>query len=204
MDGDRCACRLFLATIMIIAVMAITGCICGLDSPAPYDTGKGDYNVSSPGQDVPGSVNLTEPPAQDTSDATVTPMPAPTPTPRPSAFTIYAEGGRDHQPGETMRLYGMDTYSDAVYLFVSCTNAPICGGCLDNVQTPVIDRDAATFTRVNVSEDGSWEYFWTAPEGQPALMFDLYNVIATAEPRDKPHLDEAAGWDMITVKISGH
>ena len=129
-------------------------------------------------------------------------MPTPSASPRPSAFTIHVEGGKDHRPGETLRFYGMDTDSDVVYLYLSCTKAPIYGGRLEDPQKPVIDRDAATFTLVNVSEEGSWEYFWTAPSSQPALMFDLYNVIAAAEPRDKPHLDEASNWDMVTIKIN--
>lgn len=200
MGGNRGTCWPFLVMIIIIlAVVTLTGCICGLNSLAPQNVGKGDYYVSSPGQYDHGSINTTMPLAQDTSDPTI--MPIPTPTPRPSAFTIYAEGGKDHLPGETLRLYGMDTFSGIVYLYISSTNAPICGGCLYDVRTPVVDSDPATFTQVNVSEDGSWEYFWTAPPGQPALMFDLYNVIAASEPRDKPHLDEAAGWDLVTVKI---
>jgi hypothetical protein len=199
MGGKRGVCWPFLLTI-VMAVMAFTGCICGPLSPAPHDIGGGYTNVSSPDLESPGIQNSTGPLAQDMPDATGTPTPAP--TPRPSAFTVYVDGGKDHRPGETLRLYGMDTYSDTVYLFVSGTNAPIGGGCLDDVQKPVTDRDAVTFTRADVSEDGSWEYFWTAPGSQPALMFDLYNVIASAEPRDRPHLDEARAWDLVSVKIS--
>jgi hypothetical protein len=60
------------------------------------------------------------------------------------------------------------------------------------MQQPVVDRNAATFIRVNVSEGGSWEYNWTVPSGSTALMFGLYNVIVSSEPRDKSHLDEAS------------
>jgi hypothetical protein len=164
------------------------------------DIARGGNNVSPPGQDVGRSVNSTEPMPQYTPVPTVIPTPAP--TSRPSAFTVYAEGGKDHRPGETIRLYGMDTCSDAVYLFISCTKTPISGGRLNDLQKPVVDRDNTTFTRVNVSKDGSWEYFWDIPCSQPTLLFDLYEVIAVTEPRDKPHLDEAANWDMVTVKIS--
>jgi hypothetical protein len=185
---------------MILAMVMIAGCLCGLNSPLLQDTGKGDYNVSPSGPDNPGNINSTEPVPPATPADTV--MPTPSPTPRPSAFTISVEGGKDHQPGDTVRIYGVDTYSAVLYLLVSGTKTPISGGSLDNLQMSVVDGDADTFTRVNVNEDGSWEYNWTVPPGQPALMFDLYNVIASIEPRDKPHLDEATSWDMVTVKIS--
>ncbi len=163
MGGKRGGRWLFPVMILFLAAVTITVCICGLNSLSPENIDKGDYNVSSSGQDSREIIDSPVPLAQDTPDPTM--RPTPTPSPRPSAFTIYAEGGKDHRPGETLRLYGMDTYSDVVYLYLSCTKAPICGGCLDDLQKPVVDRDAATFTRVNVSEDGSWEYFWTAPSG---------------------------------------
>jgi hypothetical protein len=182
--------------------MTITGCICGFDSLTPHDITKAERNVSSPDTADGGSIGPTEPVARGTPGPTILFPPVATPTPRPSSFTVYAEGGKDHRPGETLRLYGTDTYSDVVYLFISGMNAPISGGRLNDTQKPVVDGNAATFARANVSEDGSWEYEWAVPSGQPALMFDLYNVIATSEPRDKPHLDEAPAWDMVTVKIS--
>ncbi len=177
----------------IIACSLACGCICSLSSPGQPAI---DNSTQSGDPAVPDSYHDV------VTTALATPAPGPTTTPRPSAFTISVGGGKDHRPGETLRLYGMDTYSDAVYLFISCMKAPISGGRLENIRKPVVDLDAATFTRVNVSEDGSWEYEWTAPADKPALMFDLYNVIAASEPRDKPHLDEASAWDMVTVKIS--
>lgn len=199
MGGKRGDRWLFLI-FMFMAAVTITVCICGRDFLTPQDVGRGDYNVSLPGPDNHESIDTTQPLVQDAPGPTV--KPSPVPSPRPSAFTIHADGGKDHRPGETLRFYGMDTASDVVYLYLSCMVAPIYGGRMEDMQKPVIDRDAATFTRVNVSEDGSWEYFWTASPGQPALLFDLYNVIAAAEPRDKPHLDEASNWDMVTIKIN--
>lgn len=198
MGGKRGVCWPFPVVFVILAVVMIAGCICGLNSAAPQAIDKGDPNVSSPGLATQRSISPTEPLALDAPG----PSMVPAPTPLPSAFTVYAEGGKDHRPGETLRLYGTDTYSDAVYLYLSCTKAPICGGRLDDLQKPVVDLDNTTFTRVNVSQDCSWEYDWTVPSGQPALMFELYNVIAASEPRDKPHLDEALAWDMVAVKIS--
>jgi hypothetical protein len=204
MGGKRGVCMPFLAAFMIIAAMTIAGCICGLDSLVPQDISKAGHNVSSLDQADGRSISSTAPVVRDTPYPTLMSAPAPalTPSPGPSSFTVYAEGGKDHRPGETLRLYGTDTYSDAVYLFVSCMGAPISGGRLNDTRKPVVDMNAATFARVNVSEDGSWEYRWTMPSGKPALMFDLYEVIAVAEPRDKPHLDEAPAWDMVTVRIS--
>jgi hypothetical protein len=182
---------------VIIACSLACGCVCGLSSPgqpgAGNNTGPGNLTVpgSNPGASTPGAGPAV----------LATPTPGPAPDSRQSAFTINVGGGKDHRPGETLRLYGMDTYSDAVYLFISGMKAPISGGRLENMQKPVADLDAATFTRVNVSEDGSWEYNWAVPSGKPALMFDLYNVIAASEPRDKPHLDEAPAWDLVAVRI---
>jgi hypothetical protein len=154
MGGKRGACRLLPATLVIMAAVTIAGCCGGLNSLMPQDIARGGNNVSLPGQDVGRSTNSTVPLAQVTPVPTV--IPAPAPTSRPAAFTFYAEGGKDHCPGETIRLYGMDTCSDAVYLFISCTKTPISGGRLKDLLKPVIDRDNTTFTRVNVSKDGSW------------------------------------------------
>jgi hypothetical protein len=199
MGSKRGADWLLLLALMIMAAVIVVGYIYGLNFPALQNIGKYGYNVSSHDPVTAGSIHVTEALPQDLAD----PAGTPSPSPRPSAFTISVEGGKDHRPGETLHIYGMDTYSDAVFLYLSCTKAPVTGGCLGDIQKPVVDRDGATFTRVNVSKDGSWDYFWTAPPGQPALLFDLYNLIAAAEPRDKPHLDDASNWDMVTVKISG-
>jgi hypothetical protein len=191
-------CRYGICFFILVAFSLTCGCICGL-SPQEHHAGGNDdqsSGIDSPETGSVASVNMSE------SNGRASPTISPVPTSRPPDFTMSAEGGMDHRPGERVRFYGIDTCSDVVYLFVSCTGAPICGGSLDDPKVPIIDRDTATFTRVNVSEDGSWEYFWTAPADPPELMFDLYNVIASAEPRDKPHLDEVAGWAMVTVKIS--
>ena len=122
----------------------------------------------------------------------------------PQAFSISVEGGKDHRPGETLRIHGVDTYSDILYLFVSGTMAPLDGGRLDNARKPVVDGDHTTFVLVNVSADGSWAYSWAVPAERPALAFDLYNIIATVAPRDKPHLDQSPAWDLVTIKINDH
>jgi hypothetical protein len=204
MGGIKGACLTFMMAFMIVAAMTIAGCICGLDSLTPQDINKGERNISSPDTADGRSINPTEPVAGGTPGPALKsdPPPSPTPTSRPSSFTVYAEGGKDHRPGESLRLYGTDTYSDVVYLFISGVDAPISGGRLKDLEKPVNDLDATSFTRVNVSEDGSWEYYWDVPSGKQSLMFDLYEVIAVAEPRDKPHLDEAPAWDLVTVKIS--
>lgn len=200
MGRKRGGYRLIPILILFLAAVTITVCIYGLNSLSRQNIDKGDYNVSSSVPDGREILDSPAPLAQVTLDPTMRPIP--TPSPRPSAFTIYAEGGKDHQAGETLRFYGTDTYSDVVYLYLSCMKSPISGGRLEDLQKPVVDRDAASFTRVNVSDDGSWEYFWTVPSSRPVLMFDLYNVIAAGEPRDKPHLDEASNWDMVTIKIN--
>jgi hypothetical protein len=199
MGGKRGGRWLFLM-IVFVAVLAITFWTYGLDSRSPQNVGRGDNNVSLPGPDNGERMDTTGPLAQVTPDPTM--LPTPSASPSPSAFTIHVEGGKDHRPGDILRFYGIDTDSDVLYLYLSATMAPIYGGRMEDPKKPVVDREAATFTPVNVSEDGSWEYFWTVPSSRPVLMFDLYNVIAASEPRDKPHLDDAGDWDMVTIKIN--
>lgn len=199
MGGKRDACWPFLAIIMLAAMVTMTGCLCGSNSHTVQEAGNADDHATSTDTYNSGSIDSSVPVPSVTPAITVTPMTPP--TPRPSAFTISVEGGKDHQPGETVRIYGVDTYSAVLYLFVSGMMAPLDGGQLDDAREPVIDGDPATFAMVNVSADGSWDYEWAVPAGRPALGFDLYNIIAASGPRDKPHLDQAAAWDMVTVKI---
>jgi hypothetical protein len=196
MPGKDCLWGIVFFALIFFSLT--DGCICG---PSPPGHTIGGNNNSSGDIVVIENNTAASAEAKGAGDM-ATPTPRATPTPWSSALTIYVDGGKDHKPGETLRFYGMSTRSGVIYLFISCTSAPVCGGRLDNLQKAVVDLDAATFIRVNVSEDGSWEYRWTVPGGRPALMFDLYNIIASAEPRDKSHLDEASAWDMVTVKIS--
>jgi hypothetical protein len=191
-----CLCGVIL---IVIAGSLACGCICGFSQPGQPVIGDNKTGDLVMPVENPGTGTLRP---EVTGIAISTP--GPTPCRRPAEFTVHADGGKDHEQGETIRIYGVDTYSDTVYLFVSCMMAPVNGGRTDNVKLPVVDGDVKTFTRINVSEDGAWEYDWTPPRDQPMLMFDLYNVIAAAEPRDKPHLDDAPAWDMVTVKISAN
>jgi hypothetical protein len=194
LSREACFCGIIL---LVIAGSLTGGCICGLSRPGQPVTGDNKTgDMILPGENPAVSTPLPDVTVQATS------TPEPAPYRRPPEFTVHAAGGKDHGQGETIRIYGVDTYSDVVYLFVSCMMAPVGGGRIDNVRLPVIDGDPATFVKVSVDDNGNWEYNWTPPRDQPTLMFDLYNLIAVAEPRDKPHLDDASVWDMVTVKIS--
>lgn len=195
MDLSRKA-RLCGILLLVIAGSLTCGCICGFSQPGQPVTG----DIKAGDMAVPVENPDAGTPRPEVSDFAIS-TPGPTPYRRPAEFTVHADGGKDHEQGETIRIYGVDTYSDVVYLFVSCMMAPVNGGRIDDVKLPVVDGDVKTFTKINVRQDGTWEYDWTPPRDQPALMFDLYNLIAAAEPRDKPHLDDAPAWDMVTVKI---
>jgi hypothetical protein len=106
-----------------------------------------------------------------------------------------------HKAGETLHLYGENTVSDTVYLFVNGLGAPIAGGNLSDLRKPVIDQSPETFTAVKVRPDGSWQYDWTPPVDPKVMTFRIFNVIAGAGPRDSYHLGVSTKWAMASVKI---
>lgn len=192
MGGTSYAYRLIVFAILILLVAVTVGCICSKGTAGPTVV-KNELN-SSPDDVTPGN-------SADKKPANPVIAGLSSPTPRPPDFSLAIEGGKDHKPGKPLRLYGVNTYSDKVYLFVSGTNAPISGGRLNDTSIQVVDQSPGTFTEVNVEADGSWEYLWTPCYDSSALMFKLYNVIAVTEPRDSPHLGDATKWAMVTVKI---
>ena len=200
MVSSRDVCRLAALLSSVVIVAATAGCLYGTEPSAPHPAGQNPAadrgnDVGFPAVDTPGPTPLNN------STPTPSPTPVPTPAPRPAEFTVHVEGGKDHKQGETLHLYGTDTSSGVVYLFVTGTLMPIQGGSLADPGTPVVDQEAGTFVRVNVSENGTWSYDWSPPANPSALLFDLYNVIAETAPRDGRHLDDGGPWDLVAVKV---
>lgn len=106
--------------------------------------------------------------------------------------------------GETVRIYGTNTDSRYTYLFITgpCQS---CAGEDMELNGDVENWKASTFTRVNVSSNDEWEYFWYTRN----LQIDLgqYTIYATSMPNDAPALegvactdcseagDQCAAWD---------
>lgn len=106
--------------------------------------------------------------------------------------------------GENVRIYGKNTDSKVTYLFIK---GP-CQSCLGEdmeLNGPVENWQNTSFTRVNVTSKGDWEYIWYTRN----LQIDLgeYTIYAASMPNDAPALegvactdcseagDQCAAWD---------
>ncbi len=107
------------------------------------------------------------------------------------AVSIAASGTGVYYLGEKITLSGTNTDSTTTYLFLCGPNLPVNGIKLDNMTASVVDNSAATFTRVGVETDDTWEYTWdTSPLGT-WLDSGCYTIYAVSAPRDKAHISDA-------------
>ncbi len=107
------------------------------------------------------------------------------------AVSMTASGTGVYSVGEKITLSGTNTDSTTTYLFLCGPNLPVNGARLDNLTAFVVDNSAATFTRVGVETDDTWEYKWdTSPLGT-WLDSGCYTIYAASAPRDKAHIADA-------------
>jgi len=88
--------------------------------------------------------------------------------------------------GDTITFSGSNFASDMVYLFITGTNLPACGGLLTYPRYNIINYISSTFTQANISENNTWEYKWHTAN----LSIDpgTYTIYAVATPNDKNNL----------------
>jgi hypothetical protein len=101
-----------------------------------------------------------------------------------SATPIYAIRGED------IPLRGTAPGSALLYLFLTGPNLPNQGISLAG-GTPVETGAPASFTRVEVSTDGTWTYTWRTGSLGRILDPGTYTIYIVLEPRSRPDLDDA-------------
>jgi hypothetical protein len=109
-----------------------------------------------------------------------------------SAAPPYAVFGND------IPLSGTAPGNDFIYLFLTGPNLPADGISLVG-GTPVVTGNAASFTRVEVSTDGSWSYTWNSGSVGRVLDQGTYVIYAIQEPRSLPDLDDAVYAELPVV-----
>jgi len=93
--------------------------------------------------------------------------------------------------GEEIPLRGTASGSTVVYLFLTGPNLPPEGIRLDG-GTPVTTGVSGSFTRVDVSTDGTWAYTWRTGSVGRVLDSGTYLVYIAEEPRSPADLGDAA------------
>ncbi|MDH7593941.1 MAG: MEMAR_RS02690 family S-layer glycoprotein [Methanomicrobiales archaeon] len=102
------------------------------------------------------------------------------------AVTIDAEGDKVYYVGMDIKLFGENTDSERVYLFITGPNLAPNGANLDNTSQASINDDANTFHVEDVKSDNTWEYTW-ATSGV-GLDAGTYTVWAVSQPKNKGSL----------------
>ncbi|RZN42200.1 MAG: DUF3821 domain-containing protein [Methanophagales archaeon ANME-1-THS] len=102
------------------------------------------------------------------------------------AVTIDAEGDKVYYVGMDIKLFGENTDSEKVYLFITGPNLASNGANLDDTTQESINDNDATFHVENVKSDNTWEYTW-ATSGV-GLDAGTYTVWAVSQPKNKGSL----------------
>ncbi len=107
------------------------------------------------------------------------------------AVTVDAEGSKVYFVGQDVKLFGENTDSDNVYLFITGPNIASNGARLDatDYTTGVTDNVPGTFLSRVVKSDNTWDYTWGT--ANVPLDAGTYTIYAVSQPRDKDHLSFA-------------
>jgi hypothetical protein len=108
------------------------------------------------------------------------------------AAPIYAVQGED------IPLSGTAPGLDFIYLFLTGPNLPDPGISLVG-GTPVATGNPASFTRVEVSTDGTWAYTWRTGSLGRILDPGTYVIYIVEGPLGRPDLDDAVFATQVVV-----
>jgi trimeric autotransporter adhesin len=108
---------------------------------------------------------------------------------RKGAVTIVAAGDQNYNFGEKIQLFGTNSESSNVYLFITGPNLPSDGARLTNPSTPIIDGLPNTFESVDVQGDRTWQYRWRTANLD--LEAGVYTIYAVASPNNRKNLANA-------------
>ena len=98
--------------------------------------------------------------------------------------------------GGELVLTGTNTETGTTYLFITGPNLPASGGRLDNPGVAVTDGDPSSFTRVQVGDNGQWQYTWEIANIDPGT----YTVFAESDPRSLANLG-STGFSSTSVVL---
>ena len=103
--------------------------------------------------------------------------------------TIDAEGEGSYFLGSEIKVFGTNTDSNVVYLFMTGSNLDYQGVKLTEIEDKVVTDNVSTFDSVEVESDDTWEYNWdTAAIG---LDTGSYTIYAASTPKDKNDIEDA-------------
>ncbi|WP_164913765.1 MEMAR_RS02690 family S-layer glycoprotein [Methanoculleus taiwanensis] len=106
----------------------------------------------------------------------------------PGSVSLTASGTGVYYIGEELVLSGTNTDSMTTYLFLCGPNLAINGVKPDNWTIATMDGAPATFTRIGVRTDDTWEYRWDTSAVGGVIDSGYYTIYAVSAPRDKAHL----------------
>lgn len=112
-------------------------------------------------------------------------------------ITIAAQGDGSYVLDDRVILSGTNTNSDYTYLFLTGPNLDQEGSILTNPYKAAVTGNDKTFTKVEVNDDGTWEY-WFDTEGI-GIDAGTYTIYAVTEPKNKADL---SGGVFDTVSIA--
>ena len=105
------------------------------------------------------------------------------------SVTITTSGTGTYYIGEEITLFGTNTDSDTVYLFMTGSNLTSNGVNLWDPEQKVTTGDPYSFTIANVRTDDTWSIRWNT--AGLSLNAGSYTVYAVTEPRGQNNLADA-------------
>jgi len=105
------------------------------------------------------------------------------------SVTITTSGTGTYYIGEEITLFGTNTDSDTVYLFMTGSNLTSNGVNLWDPEQKVTTGDPYNFTIANVRTDDTWSIRWNT--AGLSLNAGSYTVYAVTEPRGQNNLADA-------------
>jgi PGF-CTERM protein len=114
------------------------------------------------------------------------------------AVTIDAEGTKSYYVGEEITLFGENTDSEKVYLFIVGPNLDANGAKVDEISVPARTGEVTTFVVEDVKSDDTWEYKWTT--GAQPLDAGTYTIYAVSQPNDKSNVGDAK-YDTVSISL---
>jgi hypothetical protein len=106
-----------------------------------------------------------------------------------AALPVCASASVTFVQGEDIPLHGTSSGSTVVYLFLTGPNLPDGGISLIG-GAPVITGASGSFTRVEVSTDGTWVFTWNTGDAGRVLSPGTYVIYIAQEPRARPDLGD--------------
>ncbi|MGE5832623.1 MAG: MEMAR_RS02690 family S-layer glycoprotein [Methanomicrobiales archaeon] len=102
--------------------------------------------------------------------------------------TITYEGTGTYYLGETIKLTGTNTDSNAVFLFLVGPNLATNGVNLADISQKTQDTVEGSFKKVDVNTDNTWSFKWDTSALTKTLDAGTYTIYAAAQAHTKDNL----------------